>query len=304
MQGTEGNTSITTISPALISALRRVLRPLVKLMLAKGITYTYLIDIIKQVFVEVADKGFKTNGEPSTDSYLSLITGVHRKDIKRLRPGIDLNTETIPETVSLGTRLVSLWTNEARYLDENNRPKPLPRYIRENKELSFEGLVNSVSRDIRSRVVLDEWLRLGVAHFDDQQHVCLNVDAFVPAEGFDEKAYYFGHNLSDHTAAAANNLLGENQAFLERCVHYDELSEDSIKILAKQSELLGMRSLHEVNKKAMELKQNDAMVSGPRHRMTLGLYFFNEPIEPQMPVVTDTNTSGDEMIVKKAITDK
>lgn len=156
MQGTEGNTSITTISPALISALRRVLRPLVKLMLAKGITYTYLIDIIKQVFVEVADKGFKTNGEPSTDSYLSLITGVHRKDIKRLRPGIDLNTETIPETVSLGTRLVSLWTNEARYLDENNRPKPLPRYIRENKELSFEGLVNSVSRDIRSRVVLDE----------------------------------------------------------------------------------------------------------------------------------------------------
>lgn len=303
MQGTEGNTSITTISPALISAIRRILRPLVKLMLAKGVTYNYLIDIIKQVFVEVADKGFWTNGKPSTDSYLSLLTGVHRKDIKRLRPGIYLETETIPETVSLGARLVSLWASEARYLDKNNRPKPLPRFIKEGGGLSFEGLVTSVCSDIRSRVVLDEWLRLGVVHFDNKHRVCLNVDAFVPAEGFNEKAYYFGHNLSDHTAAAASNLLGENQAFLERCVHYDELSENSIKILAKQSELLGMQSLLAVIKMAMELKKKDALVSDQRHRMTLGIYFFSEQIEPQMPV-TDTNTSGDEMIAEKATTGK
>ncbi len=303
MQKESDSSSISTISPSLVTALRRVLRPLVKLMLAKGVTYTYLIDIIKQVFVEVADKEFRMSNKPSTDSYLNLLTGIHRKDIKRLRPGINLDTETIPETVSLGARLVSLWTSEARYLDENNRPRPLPRFIKEGGELSFEGLVTGISRDIRSRVVLDEWLRLGVVHFDNQRRVCLNVDAFVPAEGFDEKAYYFGHNLSDHTAAAASNLLGENQAFLERCVHYDELSEDSIKILAEQSEKLGMQSLHAINKKAMALEKKDAMANGPRHRMTLGLYFFSEQTELQPPV-TDGNASGDEMIVKKKITDK
>ncbi|MCH9638688.1 MAG: hypothetical protein K0U40_04260 [Betaproteobacteria bacterium] len=303
MQKENDSSSISTISPSLVTALRRVLLPLVKLMLAKGVTYTYLIDIIKQVFVEVADKEFRMGNKPSTDSYLNLLTGIHRKDIKRLRPGINLDTETIPETVSLGARLVSLWTSETRYLDENNRPRPLPRFIKEGGELSFEGLVTGISRDIRSRVVLDEWLRLGVVHFDNQRRVCLNVDAFVPAEGFDEKAYYFGHNLSDHTAAAASNLLGENQAFLERCVHYDELSEDSIKILAEQSEKLGMQSLHAINKKAMELEKKDAMASGPRHRMTLGLYFFSEQTELQTPV-TDGSASGDEMIVKKTITDK
>ena len=295
MQDTESNSTISTISPALISALRRVLRPLVKLLLAKGVTYTYLIDIIKQIFVEVADKEFRMSDKPSTDSYLSLLTGVHRKDIKRLRPGINLNTETIPETVSLGARLVSLWTSEARYLDENNRPQPLTRFIKEGGELSFEGLVASVSCDIRSRVVLDEWLRLGVVHFDDQRRICLNIDAFIPAEGFDEKAYYFGHNLSDHTAAAASNLLGENPAFLERCVHYDELSANSIRILAEQSELLGMQSLLAVNKKAMALEEKDALENSPRHRMTLGIYFFSEQIEPQKSV--------DEIIVEKT-TDK
>ena len=288
---------ISTVPTTLISALRRILRPFVKLMLTKGVTYTFLIDIIKQVFVEVADKEFRMGDKPSTDSYLSLITGVHRKDIKRLRPGVHSNTEIIPEAVSLGARLVSLWTSEPRYLDENNRPRALPRFIREGGELSFEGLVTGVSRDIRSRVVLDEWLRLGVVHFNDEQKVCLNVDAFVPAEGFDEKAYYFGHNLSDHTAAAASNLLGENEAFLDRCVHYNELSEDSIKILAEQSELIGMQSLLAINKKAMALEKCDALQNDSRHRMTFGIYFFSELAEPQLPTTTDTST--DEKTVEK-----
>ncbi len=294
MKDTENSTSISTISPALISALRRVLRPLVKLMLAKGVTYVYLIDIIKKIFVEVANKEFRTNGQPATDSYLSVLTGVHRKDIKRLRSSVTTNTETIPQVISLGARLVSIWTSDSLYLDENGRPKPLARFARKGGELSFEKLVARVSSDIRSRVVLDEWLRLGVVYFDDLEQVCLNIEAFVPAEGFDEKAYYMGHNLHDHTAAIACNLIGESQPFLERSVHYDELSEDSIKILAKQSELLGMQSLQAVNKQAMTLEKKDSSDSGPRHRMTLGIYFYSEQVES-----VDTQSSTDDTIAKK-----
>lgn len=49
-----------------------------------------------------------------------------------------------------------------------------------------------MSKDIRARSVLDEWLRLGIAHLDDQDRVRLNAEAFVPARGFEEKAFYFG----------------------------------------------------------------------------------------------------------------
>ncbi len=298
MKDTENNASISTISPALVSALQRVLRPLIKLMLTKGITYPYLIDIIKKIFVEVADKEFRADGQSSTDSYLSVLTGVHRKDIKRLRSSVTMNPETMPQVISLGARLVSIWTSDALYLDENGRPKPLARFARNGGELSFERLVARVSSDIRSRVVLDEWLRLGVVYFDDLKQVCLNIEAFVPAEGFDEKAYYMGHNLHDHTAAIACNLIGEGQPFLERSVHYDELSKNSIKVLAGQSELLGMQSLQAVNKKAMVLEKKDISDSGPRFRMTLGIYFYSEQVESQGSVV-DTHTSADDTTVKE-----
>ena len=266
-------------SPALVAALRRVLRPFIKLMLAKGLTYPYLAELLKDLFVQIADREFRIGSKLSTDSHLSLLTGIHRKDIKRLRQNICSDAEFVPQAVSLGMRLINLWISDTRYLDENNQPKPLLRYIKDGGEISFEGLVASVSCDIRSRVVLDEWLRLGIAHFDNENRVCLNTAAFVPVNGFEEMAYYFGHNLHDHAAAATSNLLGENQPFLERSVHYDELSADSINKLTEKSHQLGMDALLILNKEAMQLEKSDAINPGPRYRMTFGIYYYNEPIE-------------------------
>lgn len=270
----------STISPALVASIRRVFRPLAKLMLAKGITFPYLFETLKDIFVEVAEKDFKINGKSSTDSHLSLLTGIHRKEIRRLRQSVCSNIEVVPHAVSLGARLVSVWTSDSRYLDENNLPKPLPRFTKQGGEISFEGLVAGVSSDIRSRVVLDEWTRLGVVHFDSEKRVCLNTAAFIPAHGFDEKVFYFGHNLHDHAAAAMSNLLGENQPFLERSVYYDGLSVESIKYLVEKSEFCGMESLLSINKEALELEKNEVVDDKVQHyRMTFGVYFYSEPIE-------------------------
>jgi len=264
-------------STALILGLRRVLRPLVWLMLARGITFPYLAELLKAIFVEVADKDFRIGAKPSTDSRINLITGVHRKDVSRLRLASNSIEEAMPSVVSLGSQLVAVWLGSARFLDEDGRPIPLPRFASEGGDLSFEGLVSSVNSDIRSRVVLDEWIRLGVVHFDDERRVCLNADAFVPAEGFDEKAFYFGHNLHDHAAAAARNLHGVQPAFLERSVHYDALSPESIKMLATQSETLGMKALLAINKSALAAEHSDAGKLSEHQRMTFGMYFYTEP---------------------------
>lgn len=268
-----------TPSPAFVLALRRVLRPLVRLMLARGVTLPYLTELLKALLVEVADKEFRIGAKPPTDSRVSLVTGVHRKDVSRLRQALDSSAEIVPQVVSLGAQLVAVWLGSPRYLDEEGRPRPLPRFVSEGGELSFEGLVASVNSDIRSRVVLDEWQRLGVVHFDDERRVCLNAAAFVPAEGFDEKAFYLGHNLHDHGAAAAHNLLGGQPAFLERSVHYDALSPGSIQLLARQSEEFGMKALLALNKSALAAEQKDAGDNTPRQRMTFGIYFYAEPTE-------------------------
>ena len=292
----------TSPPPALVKALRQALRPLLRVMLARGITLPYLTELIKSLLVEVAERDFQLDGKPVTDSRISLLSGVHRKDVNRLRRGKNGSDgaaddiDRAPTVVSLGAQLVAQWLGDPQFLDADGQPLPLPRNISEGGPQSFEALVAGINNDIRSRVVLDEWLRLGVVHIDEQRRVCLNTQAFVPARGFDEKAFYFGHNLHDHAAAAAHNLLGQEPPFLERSLHFDGLSADAVAELAAQSKKLGMQALVAVNKTAVARESREsrekeaenpdtaaaAALTEPLQRMTFGIYFYTEPAAPEV----------------------
>ena len=273
----------------LVTALRRVVYPLVRLMLAKGITYTYLADLLKGVFVEVAEREFRIPDKAQTDSRISLLTGVHRKDVRRLRELGQTSAEEVPPAVSLGAQLVAAWTGLPLYQDPAGGPRKLPRLARSGGELSFEGLVASVSKDIRSRAVLDEWLRLGIVDVDDEDRVALNTDAFIPQRGFEEKAFYLAHNLHDHAAAAAHNLLGKGPPWLERSVHYDALSAASVARLREMATKTGMDALLALNRLAISLEEEDRASDQPRQRFTFGVYFFSEASQRQAAEAGDQN---------------
>jgi hypothetical protein len=277
------NTVQASPSPVIVQALRKVLRPLVKVMLSQGITLPFITELLKTLLVDVAQNNFRIDDKSATDSRISLLTGVHRKDVSRLRAQLQTQDDPVPEVVSLGTQLVAVWLGDARYQDSDGNPLALPRFASEGGDVSFEALVAGVNSDIRSRVVLDEWLRLGIVRMDDANRVSLCTQAFVPSEGFEEKAFYFGHNLHDHAAAATRNLLGGAAPLMERSVHYDALSAASIARLAKQSQELGMKALLAVNKSALTAEQADASEPSPKQRMTFGVYFYTEDAPTETP---------------------
>ena len=273
-------------SVALVGALRRLLRPLVKLMLSQGITYPYLSDLLKGLFVEVAEQDFRLDNKSPTDSRVSLVSGVHRKDVSRLRSAAMRSEQAVSSVVPLGAQLVAQWLGNPRYWQENGQPRPLPRLISEGGDLSFEALVTSVNSDIRSRVVLDEWLNQGVASIDEAGRVCLNTQAFVPSEDAQEKAFYLGHNLHDHAAAAVHNVLGNQPPFMERSVHYSGLTSTSVQRLQSLSQDLGMQTLLTVNKAAKEAEEADRLAgkssdqTAADQRFTMGVYFYATPMDP------------------------
>lgn len=261
-------------------ALRRVLHPLVRLMVARGITFSAAVEVLKRAYIDVADQHFRLTDEHQTDSRVSLITGLHRKDVKRLRAsGDDRSPEFVPPSVSLGEKIVTAWTTDRRYSDAEGRARPLPRLARHGGEASFEALVAGVSKDIRSRAVLDEWVRLGIARIDGEDRVCLNSEAFVPRDGEEEKAFYFGHNVGDHLAAATHNVLGEAPPFLERSVHYSGLTLEAIEAIARLSERLGMNALKGVQRVAIAKDAEGPGDGSRRARFTFGIYFYSEPLE-------------------------
>ena len=266
--------------PAVTRALLRLLRPLVRVLIAKGINFQVLSRLLKTVYVDVAEREFPVEGKPQTDSRLSLLTGIHRKDIKALRKK-GHEAEPAPPVLSRNAHMIAIWTGAPDYLDERGRPRPLPRHKTETRGPSFEGLVDFVSKDIRARAILDEWLRIGLVRLDEADIVHLNTEAFVPREDFGDLAYFFGRNLRDHIAASGHNLLGGDPPMLERAVYYEELQPKSVEELAALARELGSDVLVKVNKKAFELAQRDKNDPRATERMTFGVYFFGGPDDAQ-----------------------
>ena len=262
------------IKEKMLSALRLVLKPLVRLCLARGINYKMLLETVKIIFVQVAEEEFKLAQRQQTDSRISFLTGLHRKDVHRIR--IESDTIEPPSLlVTLGSRLVGLWISDPDFVDINGEPKALPRLASMASKVSFDDLVAKVSKDIRARPVLDEWLRAGVVNVDDNDCVRLNAEAFIPSEDFEGKLFFFEKNLHDHAAASTHNMMNVMPPMFERCVYYDGLTVDAINELKKLAEQRAMLALKAVNAKAIELQTLSNNVTEANQQFTYGIYFYH-----------------------------
>ena len=70
---------------SLHAPLARLLRPLVRLCIRSGMTFPALAQLLRELFVNVAEHDFALEGKEQTDSRVSLLTGIHRKEVARLR---------------------------------------------------------------------------------------------------------------------------------------------------------------------------------------------------------------------------
>jgi len=267
-----------TAPRALLLALRRMMKPLVRMLMHFGVGYPYVSELLKSVFVEVADESFPPiDGKKQTDSRVNMLTGVHRKDVRRLRH--DEPERSLPSrNVSLGAQLVASWLSDPLFVDKHGKPRNLRRFSKDATDASFETLVEIVGRgDIRAAVVLEELLRLGAVSCDADS-VSLKTSAFIPQQSLDDKAFFFGKNLHDHAAAICDNLIAAQQnqvsPFLDRCVYYDGLTTQSIEQLRTLSEDMAMQMLTTVNKRAHELQKRDRKSPDASQRMNLGVFFY------------------------------
>ena len=301
-----------------LTALKRILRPLVKLLLSHQITYADCARILKECYVEVAEKEFVLAGKPQTDSRLSLLTGIHRKEVKNLRKIID-DQEPMQGATSVPAQIVAAWLSDDKFSDNTGRPYPLVQYdslhsaqaepellnrqpalevhdqgdtSNREKPGSFEQLVQSISKgNLRSAPVLEECLRLGIVVLDDSKRVCLQEEAFVENEDMVAKLDFFGRNIRDHMGACVHNLLDSVPPYFERSVSYNHLSQSDLDVLTRLLRNEGMDFLKRVNRDAKQLQSlrkllDESSEDMSRHRMSVGLYFFAED-KSQMPHVLD-----------------
>ncbi len=257
----------------LLKAVAWLCRPLVRLLIEKGIGYPRLRDLLKRLYVEVADESFRLGGKPPTDSRIHILTGVHRKDIRRLRGTPAEEADAAARTSTLGAAIVSRWLGLPDYRDADGRPRCLPRSSDDGSP-AFDTLVADVSKDVRPRAILDELQRQGVVSIDDSGTICLQQAAFVPAAGFGEQVFFLGRNVHDHLAACTHNLLSPDTPMLERSVYFAHLSGDSVQRLRALAEDRAKALLADLNEEGLALQKADAGRPDAVHRIRFGCYWY------------------------------
>lgn len=250
----------------------RMLRPLVRLFIRCGLTFPALCDLLRELYVNVAEYDFTLAGKDQTDSRVCLLTGIHRKEVRRLR-GAGAPVRLVPASVSRSSMIVARWIAAPEFTDERGGPRPLRRTGDPGDGPTFEELVESVTRDVRPRAVLDEWLDRGMAAIDAEGRIRLEEAAFAPRAGDDRQLYYFGRNLHDHVAAAVENVLSAPPPFFERAVHYEGVSRAMADMMLTVSRRIAREALETVNREAQSGYPTDP---GGTWRWNFGVYLFSE----------------------------
>lgn len=264
--------------PAIVlDSVLRVMQPLVRLLLRNGVTYATFIAALKRVFIDAAEAELAATGMPRTDSAVTLLCGVHRRDVRNLSRPVHAAHAAPREPAGLASQVVARWMNDPAFQDRKGAPRALSRSGQSDAGGTFDELVAGVSRDVRPRAVLDELRRLGAVSEDDAG-VALVASGFAPRQGFEELSALFCDNLSDHIGAAAMNLQGEAN-FLEQSVFVDEITEASAKRIHKASVTAWKQAFKTVMQEAQLRFDTDATQAAPerrQHRARFGVYFYSQ----------------------------
>ncbi len=253
-------------------ASERILSALIRTVVNFGVTYPELIERIKLAYVKEVEQDLVSQDEKVTLSRISVISGVHRKDVKRLLSTELSDSDT--ERSSLTARLISLWVGDSRYIDRSGQPKLLPAH----GDISFESLVLSISTDIRSRTVLDDLIRRGIVIVCDDK-LKLNQEALFPSDDLETKIEFLARNISDHILTCHHNIQRTEDSLPERSVFYDRLSKDSVDLLQQLASEKITELVLEINQLAQKRAEIDDLESGNLHRFILGSYFYREQEE-------------------------
>ena len=183
----------------LLEGLKQMLRPIARFCLNRSIKIQDAGEMLKYAFLEVAKEELQREAKLVSNSRLSVMTGLHRRDVVRLR----LDRQEISENAPLLLRVIGQWQQDSRFIDKKGTPKSLSI---EGKKSQFVELVQSISKDLNPYTVLFELERVGAVRRDDEA-LSLNADVYVPEGDVKESLGLLGRDMEDLILAVDENIF-------------------------------------------------------------------------------------------------
>lgn len=249
---------------------RILLRPIALLLLKCGMTWKEFSELSKRVFVDVATEEFGIRGRPTNVSRVSILTGIGRKDVARLRESAGAQAAPASRKTSDATRVLSGWHQDAEYVGGDGSPLPLPE---RGPAPSFETLFRRYGGDTPFQTLLKELRTAGSVGVDAGGRLLAIRRYHMPAALSEENVRLFGANLHDHARTLLGNVTGRADA--KRFEGY--ASEDRIRATdaAAFRDLVnerGQRFLEEIDAWLLRHRAADNEPGAEPVRLGVGIY--------------------------------
>jgi hypothetical protein len=250
----------------LLQAARRILRPLVRILLRNGIASDALTELVRKTYVDVAHEEFGIDGKRQTLARISVITGLNRKEVARLLklPPLDRSDEL---WWNRAAHVLASWLRDETFLDRKGDPLDLPFT---GEGATFSELVRRHSGDMRPRAVADELLRIGAIEAVDGK-LRMTARGYVPGADAERIIEILGMDTAELMEAIDHNLQADPD---DRLVQLKVLSDNvPARYQAEFNTYSGRLTRNLLEELARWLSERDAGGdwSGDDERVVLGL---------------------------------
>jgi len=260
---------------SLQKAVTQVLSPLVRLLLRHGVSHAEFSNWAKQAYVIEAENHFGLDGKSPTVSRTAIITGINRKEVKRIRE--------LPSEVGTGVskhnravRVVTGWLQDEQFQNSKGQPKPL---IFGDPEDSFNQLVKRFGGDVPARAMLDELVRVGSVN-NANGKISLLRKGYVPHQSESALLDVFSTSATDLLTTLDHNLRQDNRGTrrLQMSVVYDDVTDEGRDAFQALSAEESLALLRQFDKSLSQYDRgvNPSVKGSGKHRVGLGVYWIED----------------------------
>lgn len=263
-----------------VGAIRRLLRPVVRQLISYGVQYPAVARLLKEVYVEVAERDFALPFKRQTDSRLALMTGLNRKEVSQLRERQSARParEEMAVEDTVVTHTIGRWMSGPPFATPDGHPRQLRYESDQPRDVTFARLVRDLAIDLPVRAVLDELLRVGAVELLPTGDVVLKREAHIPLADAETKLALLGSDPAEVFATIAHNIEHPDAARLQRKVVYDNVGSEALAELRTAANRLGGEFIRRANAllASYDRDRNPDAPAGQRSRVVLGAYYFEE----------------------------
>ncbi len=266
---------------ALSAVVLRILRPLVRILLRNGVSYGTFADLAKGVYIDVARQEFSIGDRKQSTSRVSILTGLSRKEVTRVRKLQRPNDQRSAEQYNRAARVIAAWLREPDFIDAEGQPAILPM---SGGGASFSELVRRFSGDIPARAIRDELMRVGALEQLEDGRIRLLARAYIPKASEVDKIHILGTDVSHLISTIDHNLRPDTtEPYFQRKVAYDNIPQEVLPQLRRLTVRKAQALLEKMDRwlARHDRDANPAVAGTDRKRVGIGIYYFEEPFSEE-----------------------